>query len=994
MMEMNEEFEEFKVEILEMLDKAEQCLLQFDQLPDNTSSKDLYDDIFRSYHNIKGAAGMMEWEELQGHIHELETTLMQSKEALTIPKHLIGWFLQGNDATRLLMNGDAYEFDYSLGANASSAPVAEGVLVIEQKKTAEETQANEELPAELFEEVEENLEQLSIYLTKFEDNPCDVSINEDLYRAVHTIRGAVQLFGLADIANLATAMEESLAGPRREALPIESGLANTLVLCVDMLRHCMGDVENPTNALELSTMCNLIKPYLPKTESKSENAMALVEPVDQVQNEVVLKDIPKKAEVTKVTAKAKSGNEPEKVDSSIRVQVSLLDRLMTLMGEMVLVRNQVLQYSSKTDDLSFLSLSQKLDAVTSELQDETMKTRMQPIGNILSKFQRVVRDLSNSLGKKINLELVGVETELDKSLIEAVKDPLTHVVRNACDHGIEPIDQRLSSGKSETGTITIKAFHEGGQVIVEVSDDGKGLCSDKLIAKAIERGVIDEAKAERMSERDIQALIFAPGFSTAEKVTNVSGRGVGMDVVKSNIEKIGGLVDISSREGEGTKITLKIPLTLAIVPAMVVRSGTDRFAIPQMKLVELVRAEKNTIEFVQGKPVYRLRGNILPLLDFKKVLDKEMEETQEIFEESTNIVVLNSDGHQFGLLVDEILDTADIVVKPLAKFLKNISIYSGATVLGDGSIALILDILGIAQRNFGQIVKTEEKKSSVSQSIVSSSEKNDYVLIGLGSKTKHAIPLSFVNRLEEVSVSSIELSGHQRVVRYRGGVLKLVNLNEVLGYESKEVQDELIHVIVINQNGNLIGIEVDRIFDVLSTSDAIETSSTSHEAIIGNIITENEIVVLVDVLKVCRALMPHKSEQPHYNTVHKVLLIEDSEVIRNKIAKDLVANGYNVITAVDGVDGLRKILENRADFHLIISDLELPKMNGYDFAKKVRSVQRLKEIPMVALSATSKESVLEKAIDAGFDSFFEKGQLQELISFAQELSLNYQGKAA
>ena len=667
---------------------------------------------------------------------------------------------------------------------------------------------------------------------------------------------------------------------------------------------------------------------------------------------------------------------------------------MTLVGEMVLVRNQVLQYSSKTDDLAFLSLSQKLDAVTSELQDETMKTRMQPIGNILSKFQRVVRDLSNSLGKKINLELVGVETELDKSLIEAVKDPLTHVVRNACDHGIEGISQRLESGKSETGTITIKAFHEGGQVIVEVSDDGKGLCSDKLIAKAIERGVIDEAKAERMSERDIQALIFAPGFSTAEKVTNVSGRGVGMDVVKSNIEKIGGLVDIQSKEGEGTKITLKIPLTLAIVPAMVVRSGDDRFAIPQMKLVELVRAEKNTIEFVQGRPVYRLRGNILPLLDFKKVLEKDLEESQDIFQESTNIVVLNSDGHQFGLLVDEILDTADIVVKPLAKFLKNISIYSGATVLGDGSIALILDILGIAQRNFGQIVKTEEKKNLINHNIVSANEKNDYVLIGLGSKTKHAIPLSYVNRLEEISVSSIELSGHQRVVRYRGGVLKLINLNKILGYEVKENPEELIHVIVINQNGNLIGIEVDRIYDVLSTDDAIETSSTSHDAIIGNIITESEIVVLIDVHKVCREVMPKKSTDSQHSSAHKVLLIEDSEVIRNKIAKDLVANGYHVITAVDGVDGLRKILENRADFQLIISDLELPKMNGYDFAKKVRSVQRLKEIPMVALSATSKESVLEKAIDAGFDSFFEKGQLQDLISFAQELSLNYEGKAA
>ena len=815
-----------------------------------------------------------------------------------------------------------------------------------------------------------------------------------MYRAVHTIRGAVQLFGLTDIAKLAAAMEECLVVPRKESLPIDSGLANTFILCVDMLRHCMGDVENPTNALELSTMTNLLKPYLP--ENLSENIMNESQP--EVVPEITEVTIQSKVEKEKAPAVVKSSNEAEKVDSSIRVQVSLLDRLMTLMGEMVLVRNQVLQYSSKTDDLGFLSLSQKLDAVTSELQDETMKTRMQPIGNILSKYQRVVRDLSNSLGKKINLNLEGVETELDKSLIEAVKDPLTHVVRNACDHGVETIEERKLSGKAEAGTITIKAFHEGGQVIVEVSDDGKGLSNEKLIAKAIERGVIDEAKAERMSDRDIQALIFAPGFSTAAKVTNVSGRGVGMDVVKSNIERIGGLVDISSKEGYGTKITLKIPLTLAIVPAMVVRSGEDRFAIPQMKLVELVRAEKNTVEFVQNKPVYRLRGNILPLLDFKQVLeekDADSAQGNEIFNDSINIVVLNSDGHQFGLLVDEILDTADIVVKPLAKFLKNISIYSGATVLGDGSIALILDILGIAQKHFGQVEKNESEKTVAMDEAHSSSELNDYVLVGLGSKTKHAIPLSLVNRLEEVHTSTIELSGHQRVVRYRGGVLKLVNLNETLGYPVTKSEDEVIHVVVVNQNGHLIGIEVDRIYDVLSTDDAIETETKSHDAIIGNIISKDEIIVLVDVLKVCKNAMPKDQGKSHNSSdIFKILLIEDSETIRCKVSKELVSNGFKVVTAVDGVDGLKKILENRADFQLIISDLDLPRMNGFDFAKKVRSVQRLKNIPMVALSASSQADVLENAIDSGFDSLFDKGHLQDLISFAQEYVLNDQGKVA
>ncbi len=978
---MDADLEEFKTEILETLERAEQALLSFDQLPDGQSSKQLYDEVFRAYHNIKGAAGMMEWNELQHHVHQLENILMQSKETASIPKKYLGWFLKGNDVTRSIMSGEPYEFNYDI----SDAPVL-NVLPVEDSHTdtgLEQTTSvveKEQPPEEFFAEVTEALDRVSSALIHMEADMGQKNLIDALYRDIHSIKGAVQLFGFTEASILSHAMENSLEGVRLQKLEIDKAHVSTLLLCVDLMNQCVQNSNNEETMKEVSFMVSLLVPFTQAIDEQrpavdEKPSAKLVEVKQEEKPMTVHRSAP--AQTTAPTAGASAEN--EKTDSTIRVQVSLLDRLMTLMGEMVLVRNQVLQYSNKTDDLEFLNLSQKLDVVTSELQEETMKTRMQPIGNILSKFQRVVRDLSGSLNKKINLNLVGVETELDKTLIEAVKDPLTHIVRNACDHGIEIPSDRASSGKSETGTITIKAYHEGGQVIVDITDDGKGLSRDKLLKKALEKGIVDAAKAERMSDREVQALIFAPGFSTAEKVTNVSGRGVGMDVVKSNIERIGGLVDISSTEGKGTKITLKIPLTLAIVPAMIIRSDKDRFAIPQVKLVELVRVDKTQIEFVQGRPVYRLRGNILPLLDMKEVLGTK---DGEGFEEAINIVVLNSESHLFGMIVDEILDTADIVVKPLARFLKSISIYSGATVLGDGNVAFIMDVLGIAQKHLGAGTHADTAVTDKYDHSQNELELREFVLVSLGSNTKHAIPLSVVSRMEEIKSSSIELSGYQRVIRYRGGILKIVNLNEILGYTNKLIEKEITQVIVAKVDDQLFGLEVDQIIDVLSTRDFLDDSLSTHHAITGNLVTQNEIIVVVDVDKVFELSVPKKSARKDRSAGgNKILLVEDTDSIRNRVAQGLVENGYDVEVAIDGLDGLKKIAEHKCAFDLIISDIEMPKMNGYEFAKKVRSIAQLKNIPLIAFTTKNSPSELNEAKLAGFNTFLEKskGKLLNLL---------------
>jgi two-component system chemotaxis sensor kinase CheA len=975
---MSEEMEEFKIEILETLERAEKALLEFDQLPDNQCSNTLYDEVFRAYHNIKGAAGMMEWEELQHHVHQLENVLMQSKQTASIPKHLIGWFLRGNDATRAIMAHEPYQFDYNTEAAIPS------VVVEETPSYTEESSAPvDQLPDEFFAEVSEGLDRISSALIKMEVDSGDGQILDSLYRDIHSLKGAVQLFGLVDASKLAHAMENSLEGVRGlEHFEMDKAHVSTLLMCIDLLNNSVHHQEDESIKKEVQFMIGLLAPFSNGPEVAAVKTSKFSSPVQPEEKTMNPRSSSENLQSLQ-SAPAASSTEGEKTDSTIRVQVSLLDRLMTLMGEMVLVRNQVLQYSNKTDDLEFLNLSQKLDVVTSELQEETMKTRMQPIGNVLTKFQRVVRDLSGSLGKKINLTLQGVETELDKTLIEAVKDPLTHIVRNACDHGIETPESREQSGKPEAGTISIKAYHEGGQVIVDISDDGKGLSREKLLKKAIEKGIVDPARAERLSDREVHHLIFAPGFSTAEKVTNVSGRGVGMDVVKSNIEKIGGLVEISSVEGEGTKITLKIPLTLAIVPAMIIRSDNDRFAIPQVKLVELVRVDISAIEYVQGRPVYRLRGNILPLINLKEVLGTGATENSE---EAINIVVLNSENHLFGMIVDEILDTADIVVKPLARFLKSISIYSGATVLGDGNVAFIIDVHGIAQKHLGS--QTQEESQSLedenAEGLQQEMEEREFVLVGLGTKTKHAIPLSAVSRMEEFKTSAVEISGHQRVVRYRGTILKIVNLNDMLGYPNVVSEKEISQVIVVKSEDNVFGLEVDQIIDVLSTRDYLDESLSTHPVITGNLVTENEIVVVVDVDKIYEENQPKKSAlsfSSFSKSTAKLLLVEDTDSIRNKIAQGLIENGYDVEVAVDGVDGLRKIAEHKGAFDLIISDIEMPKMNGIDFAKKIRTIGQLKHVPMIAFTTKNSAKDLQLAKEAGFTSFLEKskGKLLHLL---------------
>jgi two-component system chemotaxis sensor kinase CheA len=559
---------------------------------------------------------------------------------------------------------------------------------------------------------------------------------------------------------------------------------------------------------------------------------------------------------------------------TVRVGVNLLDKLMNLVGELVLARNQLLQFSNTAQDAGFHAVSQRMNLIATELQEDVMKTRMQPIGNIWNKFPRTVRDLAHSCGKEVRLEMIGQDTELDRTIIEAIKDPLTHLVRNSMDHGIESPEARKRAGKDATGVLTLRAFHEGGQVNIEISDDGAGLNVDRIRKKAVERGLTSGEQAARMPDRDIFNLIFLPGFSTAERITNVSGRGVGMDVVKTNVEKIGGTVDVQSTAGKGTTVRVKIPLTLAIIPALVVRCSGERFAIPQISLTELVRLESGkAIETVHGAPVYRLRGQLLPLVylsqtlnarksrkDDTKIEDQTLESEKENALGNVNIVVLQAEGQPFGLVVDDILDTEEIVVKPLGKQLKGISAYSGATIMGDGRIALILDVLGLAQRA-KVIAEARDSARDEQHSETSKAEsRNDHALLLAenGLEGRVAIPLSLVARLEEFPRTVIERAGTQEVMQYRGQIIPLVRLSAIIPATSDAemlANANSIQVVVYTEGKRTVGLIVDRIVDIVEERAAVE-SLAPRAGVVGSFVTQRHVTDLLDVPAIVRSAVP------------------------------------------------------------------------------------------------------------------------------------------
>jgi two-component system chemotaxis sensor kinase CheA len=769
---------------------------------------------------------------------------------------------------------------------------------------------SDDIVREFLVESSENLDLLDRELINLEKDPGNRRTLASIFRTIHTIKGTCGFLGFTKLESVAHVGENLLSKLRDGELALNPEMTTALLQMVDAIRQMLASVEAIGNEGErndqelIQTLTRLLQrsaaapnadtPAAPAEASREELASTIA-PVLATPSAISPAAEPAPPQPAQAAdAVPKTDTNPEHVErasdhgpapaadsaaqsqsrtaaseSSIRVDVTLLDKLMNLVGELVLARNQILQFSNATEDAGLLAPSQRLNLITTELQEGVMKTRMQPIGNIWSKFPRTVRDVATMCGKQVRIEMEGKETELDKTIVEAIKDPLTHIVRNSVDHGIEKPEHRVAAGKPAEGRLLLRAYHEGGQVIIEISDDGGGLDADRIRRKAVEKGLITPEQAARMGEREGVNLIFLPGFSTAEKVTNVSGRGVGMDVVKTNIEKIGGTVDVQSKAGTGTTVRMKIPLTLAIIPALIVTSGGDRYAIPQISLLELVRLDgedaQKGIESIQGVPVHRLRGRLLPLVYLNRELKVEDDAPDLSKLPAVNIVVLQADERQFGLVVDEINDTEEIVVKPLGKQLKGLKTFAGSTIMGDGRVALILDVLGVAQTSNVVSEGRERALSDTEQHVASvAGERQTMLLFQCGADGRMAMDLSLVARLEEFKPEMVERAGDTQVVQYRGQIMPLLRVSDVLpghnanGHGNGNGKRDLtaaLQVVVYSEQGRSVGLVVDRILDIVEEA-IVPQQPSKREGLLGSAVIQQRVTDLLDVRGFVRSANP------------------------------------------------------------------------------------------------------------------------------------------
>ena len=721
----------------------------------------------------------------------------------------------------------------------------------------------DDLIQEFLVECYEVVSRIELDLVALEEDPDDLETLKSIFRGFHSIKGACGFVNFSKLESIAHRSESLLDKLRAGERILDHDISNALFAVLDAIREILECVEKThgegdTDYTELNAnlsrlLCEGGKRSVADAETDEGTERSRVD-ADSV---------------------AQGPAKDAASVSTIRVRVEVLDHLMNLVGELVLARNQVLECSERFNDTELNATSQRLDLVATELQVGVMKTRMQPIATIWSNFPRVVRDLSLSCGKKVQLETRGKETEVDRTLIEAMRDPLTHVVRNCIDHGIEPPEVRIRSGKQEEGRITMSAYHEGGLVNIEIRDDGAGIDLEKVRKRAIALGIVSHERESQMSDRDATELILTAGFSTTEKATNLSGRGVGMDVVKTNIEGIGGTVDVVTAKGQGTSVKIKVPLTLAIIPALIVTTGNQRFALPQVNLSQLVRLEGEAalrgIENVHGAPVYRLRGRLLPIVYLSDQLQLETghqgydptgpTSTDSVqYDQVRNIVVLQADDRMFGLVVDKIHDTQEIVVKPLGKQLRDLDCYAGATIMGDGSVALILDAVGLARRaqmisgtdrtRFSQDEPTYQEARSQTQSMV---------LFRTSDDGRMAIPSVHISRLEELDRSVIERVGQQDVVQYRGEIMRLVPVpagrHATAESPRPSSQADTIHVLVFSKCGKSIGIVVDRILDIVDENVTVRRGG-SREGVLGVGVLDGRVTEFLDVEELIRKADP------------------------------------------------------------------------------------------------------------------------------------------
>lgn len=827
---------EFLVESHENLDQLDSDLVALEGAP---GSRELLSSVFRTIHTIKGTSGFLAFSQLERTTHVGENLLVDLRDGRrSMDQRTTDVLLAMVDTVRELLR--------AIEATGTEAGVDVGPVVARLEHVLANPDGDPEDSAEAEEPVVADVAEPAEASAVAEPAVVEVATPAAAAAAPAAAPEVAEPAAVPVAAEPAAVAAEPVAEPAAaaaKAAPRRKVVAKAKAKAAATAR------TDETSAVAAPTAVAVDEAPQPPTPDEASQPPTLHEEpavtarpaVGRPRSQSAAAEVPhpnKPSEPVSGGDGESSGRSA--ADTSIRVDVDLLDALMRQVSELVLARNAISRLATD-GDIDLARASQRLSLIASELQEGVMKTRMQPIEHVWSKVPRMVRDLAAACNRQVRLEMVGGDTELDRSLLEAIKDPLTHLIRNAIDHGIEASTDRIAAGKPAQGLLALRAYHAGGQVVVEVTDDGKGIDPDKVAAKAVQSGVRTASQVAAMAPADLLQLLFLPGFSTAEQVTNVSGRGVGMDVVRTKIEAIGGAVDVESTMGRGTTWRLRIPLTLAIMPAVTVLCDGQTYAIPQVSLLELVALDEEVtggIEYVRSAPVYRLRGDLLPLVDLREVFGRAPRE-----DSRSVIAVLQADTVRFGLLVDRVSNTEEIVVKPLSARLKSIGLYAGATLMGDGQVALILDVQGLARRSL-TAETTEHARQSSRDEQSQVTESVQVLVAGIGDGRRVAIPLSAVTRLERLPSTVLEHVGSREVMQYRGAITPVVRLDRVLGAYVE--QREEIVVVVYTRGDRAVAIVVDEIVDIVDDQSTHHSELGDH-GLVGSTVLKDRVTELLDV---------------------------------------------------------------------------------------------------------------------------------------------------
>jgi two-component system, chemotaxis family, sensor kinase CheA len=811
----------------------------------------------------------------------------------------------------------------------------------------------DELLNDFLGETGEHIEAAGEQLVLFERDPSNGSAIGRIFRLFHTIKGTCGFLGLTRLEHL-THVTESLIGRLRDGAPATPETVSLILTAVDRVKFILAwlsnaatEPEGDDGALVEALQANLnMMPSgedLPADEGQTPAVpVPLTEPARESGTIEIAAGPALSARASAATNRAET----------IRVTVGALERIMILVSELVLTRNQLLEITRHQEDATIKAPLQRLSSLTTDLQDAVMRARMQPVGRLFASLPRLVRELAVELKKKLYLVTEGADTEFDRQLVELIRDPLTHLLRNCADHGIEPPDKRLALGKPEEGTIKVTATHEAGYITIDVSDDGRGLDLERIRYKAQAKGLVSAAEAKSLSDEEVSRFIFAPGFSTSQSVTSISGRGIGMDIVRDNIESI----SLTTKAGKGTRFSLKIPLTLAIAPALIIDARGHHFALPQHSVIEAVRIDadsSHSLERIQDSLVLRLRDEVLPVADLDHVLDLEGKGA----ENGVLVIVMRVNSRAFGIIVDAVIDVQEIVVKPLAASLSHLEVFSGHTILGDGSVVLILDPTGIASR-IGFERSSDYTVGRTVETYVPTEENTSFILFRAGPGALKALPLSLIARIEAVPASEIRQSDGALVMQHRGQIMPIVSLIP----PDQALADDNNPVLVLGVGGESMGMLIEEIIDVVEARLDVQIAGVSS-SVIGTAEIRGTLVEILDATHFMRVGRPNAYSRGFANQF-QILLVDDKPFFRDMLAPLIIAAGYRVTTAASGEEALA-LFGKGAHFDAVVTDTDMPDMSGYALANRLRSDARHANLPLIALAAHAAPSVLQAAAESG-----------------------------